>query len=377
MALDKRLKRWVDAQLIEPGQALRILEFERGQERPLFLYAVAGLGAVAIAVGVVSIVAANWELIPGRVKIATDLCLMLTLGLTLGGYRMRLPGWVQDVMLIVLYGLTMGSIALVGQTYQLGGNTRQAMTLWSLLTLPLMMLGRSGFIAALGSIGLQVTIAVWCNWLAEYPNRADGWAVALAGVTPWVWLSLGSSTWLQRLRPAYASVLVRIGWAELVFCASIGAHSFYHNMLEERWNELFVGLGASALMAAWLWRRTSARSGSNTEPYLLLAVLLLTFVPARFSPGHWDLVGALLFIGLWLLVAWSAHTSGLLGILNLATAVIGIRLIIVYFEVFGSLLNTGLGLVSGGGLTLLLAWLWWRKGREFKRQLGRFEERVS
>jgi uncharacterized membrane protein len=34
------------------------------------------------------------------------------------------------------------------------------------------------------------------------------------------------------------------------------------------------------------------------------------------------------------------------------------RVLVIYFEVFGSMLSTGLGLVTGGLLTLLVAWLW-------------------
>jgi uncharacterized membrane protein len=58
-----------------------------------------------------------------------------------------------------------------------------------------------------------------------------------------------------------------------------------------------------------------------------------------------------------------------LNLLNFATAVIGIRILIVYFEVFGSLLGTGVGLVTGGMLTLGMVWLWVRKRREFAREL--------
>jgi hypothetical protein len=39
---------------------------------------------------------------------------------------------------------------------------------------------------------------------------------------------------------------------------------------------------------------------------------------------------------------------------------------VIYFEVFGSLLDTGVGLVTGGILTLLIAWFWQKK----MRQLG-------
>ena len=100
-----------------------------------------------------------------------------------------------------------------------------------------------------------------------------------------------------------------------------------------------------------------------------MTCLLLTYVPVVVSPGDLDLVAALAFIGLWVLVAYTAHQAGLLTLLNLATAVIGIRILIVYFEVFGSLLGTGVGLVTGGMLTLGMVWLWVRKRREFAREL--------
>ena len=81
--------------------------------------------------------------------------------------------------------------------------------------------------------------------------------------------------------------------------------------------------------------------------------------------------GALAFIALWAVVAWVGYATHNARVLNLATAVIGIRLIAVYFEVFGSLLDTGLGLVTGGILTVTLTYFWARKRRELA---GRFDE---
>jgi uncharacterized membrane protein len=50
-----------------------------------------------------------------------------------------------------------------------------------------------------------------------------------------------------------------------------------------------------------------------------------------------------------------------------------LRLLIVYFEVFGSMLSTGLGMITGGALTLLLAWVWKRKSPQLAEQLRRAE----
>ena len=46
---------------------------------------------------------------------------------------------------------------------------------------------------------------------------------------------------------------------------------------------------------------------------------------------------------------------------NALTALIALRVLVIYFEVFGSLLSTGVGLITGGVLTLLVGWLWQRK----------------
>ncbi|HEY5960718.1 MAG TPA: DUF2157 domain-containing protein, partial [Polyangiaceae bacterium] len=137
MALETRLKRWTEAGLIESRQAQRILEFEQGRDRPMLLYAVAGLGGLAIAIGIVSIVAANWDAIPGRVKIGIDLAALLTFGIAFAHGSNKWPSWLRETALLVLYGLTLGSIALVGQVYQLGGSTRDALSVWSLLSAPL------------------------------------------------------------------------------------------------------------------------------------------------------------------------------------------------------------------------------------------------
>jgi uncharacterized membrane protein len=86
--------------------------------------------------------------------------------------------------------------------------------------------------------------------------------------------------------------------------------------------------------------------------------------------GKWPLVAALAFIVVFGVVALAAHREGRSRLLHLATAAIGLRLLVIYFEVFGSLLDTGIGLVLGGLLTLLVTWFWARKRRDFDRQLS-------
>src|SRR5690606_21180572 len=130
-----------------------------------------------------------------------------------------------------------------------------------------------------------------------------------------------------------------------------------------------LGAMVSLAWTVWLIARTPASPAQAMVRVLLGVCLLLAHLPWPISRGDLDLVAALTFIGLWLLVARTAHRARETRVLNLATALIGLRILSVYFEVFGSLLDTGIGLVVGGLLTLALVWLWVRKRRDFGREL--------
>jgi hypothetical protein len=91
---------------------------------------------------------------------------------------------------------------------------------------------------------------------------------------------------------------------------------------------------------------------------------------SSFARGSLEFVGAVLQIGWFALLAWASLQLGLLRAFNLLTAAIALRVLVVYFEVFHSLLNTGLGLIIGGLLTLAMAYVWRRKTRDLAQRVG-------
>lgn len=368
MTLENNLRRWVAAGLIEEEQAAGIAAFERQASRPLFLYAVAGLGGLAIAIGIVSIVAANWDAIPGRLKIAVDLLLVAGLGYGVVHWHRRGPSWARETSILVLYGLIIASIALVGQVYQLGGKAHAALGVWTLLTAMLMVSGRSATLALTWLIGLQTTYATWLIWAAEDPWDLEELMLAAIYWAPLLTLVVGLLAPVRRARPQLASVFETVGWSEIVFCATLGTFAFYGDTASENWNGVWLGMAISGVITAWLWTLMPNTPGGRSARWLLVVCLALSHLPLLLSTGDLDVVAALTFIGLWFLVALTAHRSGRTRLLNLATAVIGVRILVVYFEVFGSLLGTGIGLVTGGLLTLGLMWLWLRSRRRFERR---------
>jgi uncharacterized membrane protein len=364
--LDERLQRWVGAGLVTAEQAARIRAFETTEKRPTLLYAIAGLGGLAIAVGLVSIVAANWGDIPGGVKIAIDLVLVAGLGGLVWRLEDRGPAWACETAIVVLQGLVLASIALVGQVYQLGGRAHEAMATWTVLTAVLMTRARSGFAAVMWILGIQATWIVWAVWIAD-EVQAPELALASIYVPPLACLGLGRLPALRRVRPALAGALESIGWSEIVLCGTFGGFVFYADMSRESFDRAIPMMAVSAVITIAL---AATVVTTLQQRLLLLACLVLAHVPFLVSPGDLDLVAAASFIGLWLLVAWAAYDTREARLVSLATAFAGLRIVAIYFEVFGTLLDTGLALVTGGALTLGLVWLWARKRKQFEQELG-------
>jgi uncharacterized membrane protein len=378
VSFDGRLARWVSAGIISAEQAERIAAFELAalhdgtsrpapaEPRPMFLYAIAGLGALAIALGLISIVAANWDDIGPATKIGLDLALVATIGFGVWHWDRRGIGWARETAIVILYGLVLASIALIGQVYQLGGEAHEALLAWSILTALLMTRAHSGFAATVWILGLQVTWVTWAVWLADQ-HHAPTLALGTVYWAPLLCLGLGRLPWIRRVRPGLAATLESIGSTELLLCATLGTFAFYENTATEPWAEAYPAVAVSIALTVAIALGILAEL---PERLLLVTCTALAHVPLFVSTGDLELAAAASFVGLWLLVAWTAHHARDPRMLNVATAMIGLRIVAIYFEVFGTLLDTGLGLVSGGLLTLGLVWLWTRKRRQFERELG-------
>jgi hypothetical protein len=182
-------------------------------------------------------------------------------------------------------------------------------------------------------------------------------------------LAAGRSRWLQRVRPNYAEVFRALGWSELILVSCLASFAFYESMTGgERTPWPIVGV--SLLVTLWLCLASEQTLAGRAQRLLLAVTFAASHLPVFVAHAKWPLGAAASFIGVFSVVAWAAHRRGRHRLLHLATAMIAVRLLVVYFEVFSNLLDTGLGLVLGGFLTLLLTWLWARKRRDFDRELS-------
>lgn len=373
MRLERRVKRWQEAGIIDATTAERILAHERRASRPVLLLAIGGLGAFIIGMGLISVIAANWGEIPRLAKLLAMLGLFGANAYGLVWAHGRQYRWVIDALALSYFALTLASIALVGQTYQLEGEAYQALLLWLVVGSPALWLAGGTFAAMVFLVALAVTGAFLFDPLVDLlghdPHATILVRASLGSAAVFGPLLVASLPTLQRRRPAFAALYERLGWGMFVLAASCGVHAWYLSMDPNDVREAWVGARVVLVFVALeLWRVQWLASDIQADWLLPARALIglaavLTGLGMLVPHAPVALVGALGFVAIWALVAWCGYRTHAMQIVNLATAVIAARIFVAYVEIFGSMLATGVGLIISGVLLLALTWVWVRKIR--------------
>jgi uncharacterized membrane protein len=358
--LNRRLEAWVHAGIIDADTSERIRAFEDSHRRPTALYALVGLGALAIGIGFVAIVAANWDAIPSAVKLGVDLLIGAALALGIARLLRGDRGWAAEALLVIYYLFVLASIGLIGQVYQLGSPLHLALGVWSLATLPLLFLARSRFSGALWAAGLITSyVANAIEWidLAADTDRADV-ALPLAVALPTMLFFLSSA--LRRASGKVSRAFEEVAWVALVAGSFAGSFGWYADIGPEARATWGAGVAIALLAAPIVFRRFLFAKNAALATGSLVVFVVTVLLPFVTSHENLELVGGLVGLGVLGFFAFAAYSVGHRAAFSILTAAIGIRIVTIYFEVFGSLMSTGLGLITGGVLTLLVAWLWTR-----------------
>ena len=377
-------RRWQKAGLIDDDLARRIVDWEVANRRPVVLWAIAGMGALAMALGVMAIVGANWESIPAWLKLAVDLGLNGACAVAVFVFWRQQRLWLREIAALLLFGLVLSGIALIGQVYQLQSDPWRALVLWLALCTPFLVLTAQTRLT--GTIWAIAAVTTWVvagdpihDLLARIgvlPARRQYWESGLL-FTVMGYLAACAMIVLASLRRLWpgargqADLLMRLAIAGLIATCSL-AMAF-------AWREAGDGgpLGpivaaaiATLLAAAALW---STHAEAERRILLILlatsfAVWIVALLISGFGGKQADLTRAVLFIAYWGVVGTMAARAGARALFGLAFGMIGLRLLVLYFEAIGGLTATGLGLIGGGVLCLALAAIGWRLMRRMPRR---------
>ncbi len=121
--INKKLTKWADAGLISESQKQNILKYQDSQNSsPWVLYGFGLLGAVAIGIGLISVISANWNFIPSYIKLSVNWILLLATACgAYYSYSKNKP-LLFEVLLTFLFIQTIASIGLIAQVYNLNGS---------------------------------------------------------------------------------------------------------------------------------------------------------------------------------------------------------------------------------------------------------------
>jgi uncharacterized membrane protein len=310
------LQEWQQARLISTRQMQAILAHTGLADTGLgeaprtvnpWVVTLAVLGALVLGLGMIALVGSNWATVPDGLKLAGVLLLML--GAYTLGYRLRdhtagrLPilGAALYLLGAVLYGAL---LALLSQGLNLDLDVTSLLMLWGLGVLVL------AYAASLPA-ALHLALPL-------------GIVIPLSGL-------YGGGAWL------YGSSLETIcgivgGCGVLMLLATV-AH---------KWGE--VGRSLSNPWAFW-------------GPLLLLGSLYTLYVQHLSETfSGWGLMWLLLLLAASLVLTWWGHRQQRRAWVNWGLLFVGLSVLTIYFQLFGTLATTGGVLVGAGLLLLLVAW---------------------
>ena len=372
----RKIVQWHEAGVIDAATRDALLAYEDAHARPLLLWAVWGIGALAIGLGLVSVVAANWEEIPGLVRLGVHLALIAGLLALLSVREEALAAkspWATEAVAFVAAALGLTFFGHLGQVYQTSSPLWQPLGLWLALFAPLLLLTGRGWPAALALVGG----AAWTAWeyvthitaYGDTPGLGTAWRLWLGVVAALPAIPVLAGGWmrarsrrpdfwrrLEQIALAYAAALASLACA-IASAGGFGGGGWPREGTASLACGAVIALAGVAHLAA-----RPGRSGQMTGAILSGAGVVIALAAAA---GESAAFAALLFFMLWAGIAAAALAASWRGVFQLAVAAIALRLIILSFELAADLLTSGFGLIFAGVLILAVAWAAVRVSRRF------------
>ena len=156
----KKLDKLVLAGIISSKQKQQILDFDKDKNSGFAAKLLSILGIFIIGVGVISIIAANWDGISDTIKLFVMFLMLFGSGMLAFYWDKNGMTEKAEKMLVGLFLLSGAAIGLIIQVYQLsGGKWYNVLLVWCLVTLPLLFALKKSYVAYFW----VPVFLVWCD----------------------------------------------------------------------------------------------------------------------------------------------------------------------------------------------------------------------
>lgn len=366
--LAEKIKHWVEAGLINQDQAESILKYE--DERPSnnwLMYGFLGLGAFVIIIGVISIIAANWEVIPASIKLTTHFSAFAGfIWLTLRWHQQQKEIYFE-VMIAFLALFSIASIGLISQIYHTGGALYQAGLLWSAINFGFLFLTTRSIIPSLwgGIFFLSLTLFVWNDpHLKEVYGRN---LLPLYLGLPFFCLLFTLLFKRVNGEGAVTNVFRKIcfltGVLGLLMAESKVTYLYQKSYSLQSFlpSYFLIIFGCVYLVKSQLYRASQKK--------LLLALIFLYTIALHLPVLRFDNAFLLAALSI-LILSLSAIYMGSLKYKKLFETflvLLFLRFYFLYLQAFGGLAQTGIGLIISGLVMIAMVLFWHRKRAQISK----------
>lgn len=236
----KDLTELIEAGIISDETANKILEFyqhKKDQSKNKLNIAFGILGALLVGLGIIMIVAHNWDDLSRGVKTCFAF-IPLIIGQGFCGYALfKKPGnitWREASSTFLFFAIG-SSISLVGQIYNMHGNLSLFLLTWMVLGLPIIYVMRSSLVSQLYLCGITYYAAETCYW--SYPNHESYlyWLLLIAALPHYYSISKNNPDsnfthyhhWLVPLSLTITLGTIAYQTEELIFVAYMSLYSLF------------------------------------------------------------------------------------------------------------------------------------------------------
>jgi uncharacterized membrane protein len=360
--LTKSLKDWVDHGFISVEQAEKIQAHESAKpQRSWVLYGFIILGVVTIGIGLISLIASNWDQIPDMVKIICDFGLLIAVAYGVLRAHERSTQLAFEGLLVLFMLLVLATIGLVSQIYHTGGKLHQALLFWSAITVGSAIVSRRPFAPLLwcaGFFGALVVIGLERSFLEAIFHRSPHHVFMsltfFSGLMALFVSKVKNGAHQTNALVKSAMILSFVG----LFFTEVPFDHLDHN------TSLATGLGAglSLALAIGVWMSREFRKSQKSAVTGMIIVFLVSFfVPSKgIGPQLTHAILTSTFLVLSATLAGSFHDKKIFNLLLMAA---GGRILVFYFQALGGLAYTGFGLIISG-LVIIGSVVLWSKNRQ-------------
>ena len=341
--------------------------------------AMGSIGAIALAFGVILIIATNWHNINDITKIISFIILLggshfLALKLYDKGYEKT-----SSSLHFLGAALFIAGIGLIAQIFNLSSKSGESFLIWTLAISPLAVLLKSGSIALLSVLAFLI----WGNVYIDYLDGMSSWIVGITFTATVLLLCVLSGEILKKYENEISPYLKIPGILGLFsFLYFFGfSHNFRPQTFEGNDTTIMLPLILiilSTIMLVYLWLQNKANKdirywliamGCSVSTLTLVVYTIYSSVdPMSFQEKFhfgWNkkvyflpmMISIIAWISYFILAFWGVIYGALhhkRALLNFSVVLIGIGIFTRFLDLMGSMMDTGMLFIACGLVFFLL-----------------------